>query len=204
MAPTSCVPGLRKQRGHTVQWRPVGADHLRAWGFESYRGTRCSGSPLAPTNYVPGLRAWPGHTVQWRPDGADHLRARAAEAAGAHGAVTARWRRPTACPGCELGRGTRCSGGLMAPTICVPGLGKLPGHTWRPVGGADQLRARAAELRGTWCNGGMMAPTSCVPGLRDLPGHKMQRRLGGADQQRAGATQVASPGAAEATKGHMV
>eukprot|EP00873_Tetraselmis_striata_P011486 jgi/Tetstr1/431750/TSEL_002238.t1 len=60
--------------------------------------------------------------MQWRPGGADQLYAPAAEAAGVHGAVTARWHRPTACAAAEA-------------------IGER--NAW--LDGTDHLRDRAAE-----------------------------------------------------------
>eukprot|EP00873_Tetraselmis_striata_P019402 jgi/Tetstr1/439666/TSEL_028085.t1 len=150
MVPISYVPGLLKQPGHNLQRRPVGAAPTsgprKQTGHNVQRKpvaptsscvlgllmlpwlNACSGGPVAPTNCVPGLRKRPGHRVHWRPDGANRQHTRAVEIAGAHGAVEARWRRSAACPGCEGNWGTTCSGGPLAPTNCVPGLQKRPGH----------------------------------------------------------------------------
>lgn len=58
--------------------------------------------------------------------------------------------------------GTRCSGGLMVPTICVQ---------WRP-NGASRLRGEPA---GAAYNGGRLATTSCVHGAATRGGPVVAR-----------------------------
>eukprot|EP00873_Tetraselmis_striata_P010829 jgi/Tetstr1/431093/TSEL_020809.t1 len=189
-APTGCaVPGPQKRPMHMEQWRPDGADQLRAQVADATgahgrgidRGTGCSGGPLAPTSCVRMLRKRPGRRVQWRPDSADRLRAQVADATGAHGR--------------GIDRGTGCSGGPLAPTSCVRMLRKRPGRRvqWRPDS-ADRLRAQVADAtgahgrgidRGTGCSGGPLAPTSCVRMLRKRPGRRVQWRPDSADRLRA-------------------
>eukprot|EP00873_Tetraselmis_striata_P002074 jgi/Tetstr1/422338/TSEL_013181.t1 len=129
MAPPNCVQGPQKKPGHKVQGRPDGADQMRAQGCYNNRGTRPQRRPG-------------GRTVQGLPNGADQPACRAAEAAMAHGAVAARWRRPAACA-CRGGdRGTWCSDGPLAPTNCVRMPRRRRGRIvqGRPDD-ADQLRA---------------------------------------------------------------
>eukprot|EP00873_Tetraselmis_striata_P001999 jgi/Tetstr1/422263/TSEL_013108.t1 len=86
------------------------------------------GGSMAPTSRVSGLQMRPGNRVQRQPVGADLLRAHAVKAAEAQVAMAARRGRPAACPICGGNRSAWSRDDLTAPTNCVPGLRKRPGH----------------------------------------------------------------------------